>query len=365
MQTAFRQHSGPTTTTNLQHQPSFDKTKKIDDNVIVKGTQITDLIASTTAIQSKAMTVPIIQTSAAQSLLTTASSKSTSSLHQIDDHDMRKKSNENISNQNENENTERKNISQTNISIIMHLDAESIAQINPNNNNNSECQPEQSTLHLNETTKQVHSTINSDCERKSMNPSPPTITVLCAPCTDVILAETAAKIQSVEHIECDIDSSENAQNESSNDDNVNASPMSSSPDATNLQLTLDVKKCDEQQQKPPTVAGSQEDLSPSMDEYQECCDEYKYDAVTAAEHIEPGCVAPAPTPSPLIAPLAEVEFYPPDDDMTTSGTEKLAAEEATQMSVEELCAKSQPQQTAKPKKMKQKSTDNGKYDQFC
>lgn len=359
MQISFRQHSGPTTTTNLQHQPSFDKTKKIDDNVIVKVTQLTDLIASTTAtIQSKTIIVPIIQTSAAQSLPTTASSTSTSSLHQIDDHDMCKKSNEN--------NEEKKYISQTNISIIMHSDAEHIAQINPNinNNNNVECQPEQCTSQLDESTKPVHSTSTSknDCERKSMNPSPPTITVLCAPCTDVILAETAAKGQTVEHIECDIDSSEIAQNESSTDDNVNASPMSSSPtpDATNVQLQIDVKTSDdcvahEQQQKPATVARSQEDLSPSMDEYQECCDEYKYDAVTACEHIQPGCVAPAPTPSPLIAPLAEDEFYPPDDDM---GTEKLA-DEPIQTSVDEPCAKSQPQQTAEPKKKKQKSTDKG------
>lgn len=61
----------------------------------------------------------------------------------------------------------------------------------------------------------------------------------------------------------------------------------------------------------------QEELSPTTDEYQECCppDDYQYDISTEGEIMAPGCVAPAPTPAPSIAPLAEVEADPVDDDL--------------------------------------------------
>lgn len=63
----------------------------------------------------------------------------------------------------------------------------------------------------------------------------------------------------------------------------------------------------------------QEELSPTTDEYQECCppDDYQYDISTEGDNLVPGCVAPAPTPAPSIAPLAEVEIDPPDDDLDT------------------------------------------------
>lgn len=61
----------------------------------------------------------------------------------------------------------------------------------------------------------------------------------------------------------------------------------------------------------------QEELSPTTEEYQECCppDDYQYDISTEGEILAPGCVAPAPTPAPSIAPLAEVEVDPPDDEL--------------------------------------------------
>lgn len=65
-----------------------------------------------------------------------------------------------------------------------------------------------------------------------------------------------------------------------------------------------------------------DDLSPTTDEYQECMnfqknvddDDDEYDLVTDGCNLAPGCVAPTPTPAPSIAPLAEVEIDPPDDE---------------------------------------------------
>lgn len=68
-----------------------------------------------------------------------------------------------------------------------------------------------------------------------------------------------------------------------------------------------------------------DDLSPTTDEYQECMNFQKnvddldddvdeYDLVTDGCNLAPGCVAPTPTPAPSIAPLAEVEIDPPDDE---------------------------------------------------
>jgi len=38
---------------------------------------------------------------------------------------------------------------------------------------------------------------------------------------------------------------------------------------------------------------------------------------TMVTELLPGCVAPAPTPAPSIAPLAELDADPPDDDVET------------------------------------------------
>lgn len=67
----------------------------------------------------------------------------------------------------------------------------------------------------------------------------------------------------------------------------------------------------------------QEELSPTTDEYQECCPpaDYQYDMSTEGEILAPGCVPPAPTPAPSIAPLAEVEVDPPEDELDTEDVE--------------------------------------------
>lgn len=71
----------------------------------------------------------------------------------------------------------------------------------------------------------------------------------------------------------------------------------------------------------------QEELSPTTEEYQECCppDDYQYDISTEGEILVPGCVAPAPTPAPSIAPLAEVEVDPPDDELDIDDLEDIAS----------------------------------------
>ena len=55
-----------------------------------------------------------------------------------------------------------------------------------------------------------------------------------------------------------------------------------------------------------------------------------YEMVMEGESLAPGCVPPAPTPAPSIAPLAEVEMDPADDDLDvdylppTSASDELA-----------------------------------------
>lgn len=225
------------------------------------------------------------------------------------------------------------------------------------------------------------------CESLLLSASPPTITVMCAPCIDVILAETAAQ-QQTEKIDCDAsDSEESAQNRQ-NDipqptvvlvecseniatsvDDETGEQTSPIQTASNLQLTLEVKKS-------ANIPTQQEDLSPSMDEYEEChptSGDYQYDTI-GGEMLVPGCVAPAPTPAPLIAPLAEIEIDPPDDEMpAVSGIEKQPPETTNTDSVGQTetagsTAKShqpqlqqhQPAHTSHAKKKRQKSTDKGK-----
>lgn len=81
----------------------------------------------------------------------------------------------------------------------------------------------------------------------------------------------------------------------------------------------------------------QEELSPTTEEYQECCppDDYQYDISTEGEILVPGCVAPAPTPAPSIAPLAEVEIDPTDDD---PDTEEAAIEICCDIAIDDTAA---------------------------
>lgn len=211
-------------------------------------------------------------------------------------------------------------------------------------------------------------------ESVSLSASPPKITVMCAPCIDDMLAETAA--QQTESIDCDpSDSEESAQNtkiepqqptaQCSQIDqcavDINTGKQTSPTHTTsNLQLSLEVKKPDE-------VPAQPEDLSPSMDEYEECnpmVGDYTYDTVTG-EMLVPGCVAPSSTPAPLIAPLAEIEVDPPDDEMSVSGIEKQPPDTTNTDPVvhpddTESTAKPQQQHQSHAKKKKQRSTDKGK-----
>lgn len=76
----------------------------------------------------------------------------------------------------------------------------------------------------------------------------------------------------------------------------------------------------------------QEELSPTTDEYQECCPpaDYQYDISTEGEIVAPGCIAPAPTPAPSIAPLAEVEVDPPEDELETEEMESVHVSESAE-----------------------------------
>lgn len=76
---------------------------------------------------------------------------------------------------------------------------------------------------------------------------------------------------------------------------------------------------------PDTSYGAMDEMSPTTEEYQECCapDDFQLEG----EILAPGCVAPAPTPAPSIAPLAEFEGDPADDDAEPNACETTAFDE--------------------------------------
>lgn len=290
------------------------------------------------------------------------------------------KSDENISLHCEINEPNNTNIRHENISAVQQQQQQHHSSANPNA---SDTNLESSSC-LSDDGGKVHS------ETIALSASPPTITVICAPCTDDILAETAAQQHTEQPIDCDVgagasDSEETAQtvalcskNDSVDEMGTGAGAQSSSASnhavgTQHIQLTLEVNKANEE------VTVQQEDLSPSMDEYQECnptISDYLYDSI-AGEMLVPGCVAPAPTPSPLIAPLAEIEIDPPDDETPVSGNEKpQQSSEATAIASDnESTAKTSSQHhqqsaaqphshqhqphTSHTKKKKQKSTDKG------
>lgn len=408
MQFSFRQQIGPTTTTNIEHQPSFDKSRIIKSTVssnsresifskclkIYYNFSFTQVETIPTVLESSitdpkshssssiaAMPNEEIVSSTASSLplqlptktrsfddreclftVTVNESNAITSIGidsmisgSIDDET--KQSSENISGNNERTNYTK--VRNENISAVL----------------SSDTNLEESSLLTND------KKVRNECVSLSTS-SPPKITVLCAPCIDDILAESAA--QQSETIECDVSENieQNAQQTTNNDDPTIeqcakeiGSRKSSTSDATNLQLSLEMKKTDETSMPP-------EDLSPSMDEYEECnptSGDYLYDTITGGERLVPGCVAPAPTPTPLIAPLAEIEIDPSDDDiLSVTGIEKLNEFQTASLvnqSDTESNAKSQPQQhqpqqqqsqkttatgtTTRTKKKKEKSTDRG------
>lgn len=279
--------------------------------------------------------------------------------------------------------------------ISLHCEINEPNDTNIRHENISAAQPQQphhSSANASDTNLEPSSCLSDDggkvhSEILASSASPPTITVICAPCTDDILAETAAQQHTEQPIDCDVgdnavaasDSEEAAQTVllCSTADTVDTdadAKSSSSTHATgvHIQLKLEVRKANDE------IGIQQEigDLSPSMDEYQECnptSGDYLYDTI-AGEMLVPGCVAPAPTPAPLIAPLAEIEIDPPDDEMSVSGIDKPQQSSETTIQTEsitaiESTAKPSSQQqsaahqhqphTSHTRKKKQKSTDKG------
>lgn len=93
-----------------------------------------------------------------------------------------------------------------------------------------------------------------------LNASPPKITVVCAPCTEEMILESAAAArQSAESIECDEPIECEACDDA--DESSIVIDLPASPKSISKQLSLEVRKCSE-----PTI--TREDLSPNMDEYQ-------------------------------------------------------------------------------------------------
>lgn len=175
----------------------------------------------------------------------------------------------------------------------------------------------------------VSATSTDTCVPSISMSATPTINVVCAPVVEENNDKCVVVRKLSEFDASGANDSENKTDTRGDDDAAHdafegqlaASAESVPLDSLSKQLSLDVQKSAEH-------SISAEDLSPSMDEYQECCpaSEYHYDSATAAGLLAPGCVAPAPTPAPLIAPLAEIETYPVDDEpATTAAPEDEAA----------------------------------------
>lgn len=173
----------------------------------------------------------------------------------------------------------------------------------------------------------VSATSTDSCVPSISMSATPTINVVCAP----VVEENNDKCVVVRKLsECDArganeSESKDALGDEAVEGQLTASAESFPLESLSKQLSLDVQKSAEH-------SISAEDLSPSMDEYQECCpaSEYHYDSATAAGLLAPGCVAPAPTPAPLIAPLAEIETYPVDDEPVTAAAPEDEAAAAKQ-----------------------------------
>lgn len=112
-----------------------------------------------------------------------------------------------------------------------------------------------------------------------------------------------------------------------------------------------------------------DDLSPTTDEYQECMnfqknvvdddDDDEYDLVTDGCNLAPGCVAPTPTPAPSIAPLAEVEIDPPDDEGDFE-IDKIVVDEIIEENDGGECSSFKPDD--EKKKRKKRNSDSKKSD---
>ncbi|XP_031625599.1 uncharacterized protein LOC116342216 isoform X3 [Contarinia nasturtii] len=384
MPLSFRQQSGPTTTTNIEHQPSFDKSKKVESTV---ETIPTVTKSSKTDLKSHSSSSLAATQCDTASIPSTSSPQLPTKTRSFDDRECLRAATASVSDtESEAANTKGIDSGSTKVTDdVCHDKRKSSENIslhceNMEQNNTNVGQHEQISAALSiasDTNLEASSLLSDDAKVRSesltLSASPPKITVMCAPCIDDILAETAA--QQAEKIECDVSDSEEiiAQTKQTDDEpltttitttvvvvqcstGVDSRKSSTSPDTSNLKLSLERKTSDEA----PMI--QQDDLSPSMDEYEECHPtrgDYQYDTLTGGEVLVPGCVAPAPTPAPLIAPLAEIEIDPPDDDIAVTGIEKTTTiDSVTNLDTESTAKLQQPQQS-RTKKKKQKSTDKG------
>lgn len=219
------------------------------------------------------------------------------------------------------------------------IECQNKTEIKTINNNESDCTKSiESDSNLVEA---IDSTNKVQCEQKiSIEKCVPTISFSATPTINVVWAPAVDEDDDVPAVACggnrtvddidkaceiDVNDGKSVEIKSQAIDEPTSTPMETT---SFTQLSLDVKKSNDGSMV------STEDLSPSMDEYQECCPstDYQYDAITGGEVQAPGCVPPAPTPAPLIAPLAEVESYPADDDTPITGTDDSAGEHAIAVS---------------------------------
>lgn len=292
MQFSFRQQSGPTTATNIDQQPSDSANK------------------SAAMIPANAIKMPF-------SLLSQTAQKAMS----FDDRDGSRFSVPSAIPKKINE-------SAIKIDCCNKTDTKTI-----NNNNESDYKKSIGSdsnlvVAIDSTKVQCEEYVTTEkCVPLKSFGATPTINVVCAPAVD---EDSDALVKPCVEIKTENDN-KNADNDKTieSKSNVIGEETETTMETTScIQLSLDVKKCDN------SSMVSVEDLSPSMDEYQECCPStyYQYDAITGGESVAPGCVPPAPTPAPLIAPLAEVEFYPGDEDTPIAGIDDSATQHAIPVS---------------------------------
>lgn len=316
MQFSFRQQSGSATATNIEQQPSECATKNAA-SIIANATKMPISLLSQTAQKAMSFDGRDMSTISAQSAAPKIATD------------------------------------ESFVSIVCGNKTETKTTINESDCKKSIESDSNLVVAIDSTKVQCGEHVSSEkCVPSISFSTTPTINIVCAPTVDEEDDDDSGGGGIVYVPVCDAD--ENNSEIDADDDNsietksqvmceATSTPMETT---SSMQLSLDVKKCDDGSMV------SVEDLSPSMDEYQECCPatDYQYDAITGGEVLVVGCVPPAPTPTPLIAPLAEVEFYPADEDAPLAGTDESAGEHGVAVS------SSSGDSTAKQSRAKKKKT---------
>lgn len=327
MQFSFRQQSGPATATNIEQQPS-DCAPKNAASIIANATKMPFSLLGQTTQKAMSFDDRDISTTSAPC----AAPKTTTAESAV------------------------------NIECCNKTETKT-----KNNNNESDCKKSigsDSNLVVAIDATKVQSEENvpiEKCVPLISFSATPTINVVCAPAVeddddDECVSKSCDESKTIDDNDktSEIDVDEDKSTKSQVIGGPTSTPMETS---SSVQLSLDVKKCEDGSMV------SVEDLSPSMDEYQECCPatDYQYDAITGGEALAPGCVPPAPTPAPLIAPLAEVEFYPADEDTpVAAGPDESAGEHA--VAVSSSSGDSMVKQSRTKKKKPRLSTERSKED---